>query len=56
MPFTHLLNRTLLGSVSDYIVHNCPCTVIVTKPEHGTHKIERRESIISLTSTVNNTR
>jgi hypothetical protein len=42
--------RTLLGSVSDHIVHNCPCTVIVTKPLEEDHTQERRKSIVSLTS------
>ncbi|KAI8328024.1 hypothetical protein BD560DRAFT_417493, partial [Blakeslea trispora] len=41
------IKRTLLGSVSDYLVHNCPCTVIVTKPEEVSHNEERRKSIAS---------
>lgn len=48
--------RTILGSVSDYIVHNCPCTVIVTKPVEENHIQERRQSIASLTSGANNTK
>lgn len=48
--------RTLLGSVSDYIVHNCPCTVIVTKAEPLSHHEERRKSIVSLTSNMDNTK
>jgi nucleotide-binding universal stress UspA family protein len=27
------LKRALLGSVSDYVVRNAPCTVIITRPE-----------------------
>ncbi|KAG2203943.1 hypothetical protein INT47_007526 [Mucor saturninus] len=50
------IKRTLLGSVSDYIVHNCPCTVIVTKPEEENHTQERRRSIVSLTSSPNTTK
>ena len=29
------LRRALLGSVSDYVVRNAPCTVIITGPERG---------------------
>ncbi|GAN03395.1 universal stress protein YxiE-like [Mucor ambiguus] len=50
------IKRTLLGSVSDYIVHNCPCTVIVTKVEPPSHHEERRKSIVSLTSSMENTK
>ncbi|KAI8047724.1 uncharacterized protein B0P05DRAFT_565399 [Gilbertella persicaria] len=50
------IKRTLLGSVSDYIVHNCPCTVIVTKPEEVSHQEERRKSIVSLTSNPESTK
>ncbi|KAF1805777.1 hypothetical protein V8B55DRAFT_1488855 [Mucor lusitanicus] len=50
------IKRTLLGSVSDYIVHNCPCTVIVTKVEPPSHREERRKSIVSLTSSMENTK
>ncbi|KAG1123699.1 hypothetical protein G6F42_010301 [Rhizopus arrhizus] len=50
------IKRTLLGSVSDYIVHNCPCTVIVTKVEPPSHPEERRKSIVSLTSNMENTK
>ncbi|KAF7730003.1 hypothetical protein EC973_003416 [Apophysomyces ossiformis] len=28
-----VVKRTLLGSVSDYCVHHCPCTVIVVRPK-----------------------
>lgn len=48
--------RTLLGSVSDYVVHNCPCTVIVTKPLQENHTQERRKSIVSLTGGADNTK
>lgn len=30
------LTRALLGSVSDYVVRNAPCTVVVTRAEPGT--------------------
>ncbi|CEP09187.1 hypothetical protein [Parasitella parasitica] len=50
------IKRTLLGSVSDYVVHNCPCTVIVTKAEPSSHQEERRKSIASLTSSMDNTK
>jgi nucleotide-binding universal stress UspA family protein len=29
------LRRALLGSVSDHLVRNAPCPVLVTRPEHG---------------------
>lgn len=45
-----MYDRTLLGSVSDYIVHNAPCAVIVTKPMEPEHTEERRKSIQTLTS------
>ncbi|CAO3692863.1 unnamed protein product [Rhizopus stolonifer] len=44
------IKRTLLGSVSDYIVHNAPCTVIITKQMEPQHTEERRKSIQTLTS------
>ncbi|KAI8639830.1 hypothetical protein BD408DRAFT_445686 [Parasitella parasitica] len=50
------IKRTLLGSVSDYVVHNSPCTVIITKAEPPSHQKERRESIASLTSSMDNTK
>ncbi|KAI8345306.1 hypothetical protein EDC96DRAFT_521731 [Choanephora cucurbitarum] len=50
------IKRTLLGSVSDYLVHNCPCTVIVTKPEEVSHHEDRRKSIASLTSNPDSTK
>ncbi|GAN10286.1 universal stress protein A-like protein-like [Mucor ambiguus] len=36
------IKRALLGSVSDYCGHNCPCTVIIVKahPEHPQGKHE----------------
>ncbi|KAI9247818.1 hypothetical protein EDC94DRAFT_625769 [Helicostylum pulchrum] len=50
------IKRTLLGSVSDYIVHHCPCTVIVTKQLDQNHTQERRKSIVSLTANESNTK
>ncbi|KAI8991993.1 hypothetical protein BDF20DRAFT_909691 [Mycotypha africana] len=50
------IKRTLLGSVSDYIAHNCPCTVVITKPEQEAQQEHRRKSIISLTSSRDNTK
>ncbi|CEG79255.1 hypothetical protein RMATCC62417_15446 [Rhizopus microsporus] len=44
------IKRTILGSVSDYIIHNAPCTVIVTKLLDAEHSEERRKSIQTLTS------
>ncbi|KAG1467148.1 hypothetical protein G6F56_004569 [Rhizopus delemar] len=44
------IKRTLLGSVSDYIVHNAPCTVVITKQMEPQHTEERRKSIQTLTS------
>jgi nucleotide-binding universal stress UspA family protein len=30
----NILDRTLLGSVSQYCVNHCHCTVVVAKPPH----------------------
>jgi hypothetical protein len=56
LNFLYFFFRTLLGSVSDHIVHNCPCTVIITKPQEAQHAEERRKSIQSLTGNTHSTK
>ncbi|KAF7722050.1 hypothetical protein EC973_003732 [Apophysomyces ossiformis] len=42
-----LIQRTLLGSVSDYCVHRCPCSTIIVRPEQEQTEPPRRRSIFS---------
>ncbi|KAI8989346.1 hypothetical protein BDB01DRAFT_833467 [Pilobolus umbonatus] len=44
------IKRTILGSVSDYVVHNSDCTVIVTKPCLPSAVNESRQSIATFMS------
>ncbi|KAI8369503.1 uncharacterized protein BYT42DRAFT_584700 [Radiomyces spectabilis] len=39
------VKRTLLGSVSDHCVHNCPCTVVIARPRPDEGKENKRRSI-----------
>ncbi|KAI8072934.1 hypothetical protein BC940DRAFT_251508 [Gongronella butleri] len=43
------VKRALMGSVSDYCVHNCPCAVVVARPQEDTVPGDqpRRRSIFS---------
>lgn len=37
------IRRTILGSVSDYIVHHSPVPVVVARHSKDKHKVERED-------------
>mmetsp|Transcript_11914 Transcript_11914/g.14155 ORF Transcript_11914/g.14155 Transcript_11914/m.14155 type:complete len:114 (-) Transcript_11914:32-373(-) len=43
------MGRTFLGSVSDYLVHNAKCTVMVVKDEFSSKQPEKDDGTESMT-------